>query len=80
MYAATCCPSPSKSERYEAYGFVEFFAGQGWVTRCIRNRGVPAASFDLEYAKDVKADKQNHMDLTTPAGYAYSGFALINVF
>ncbi len=70
----------TKSSTYEAYGFIEFFAGYGWVTRCIRNLGVPAASFDLDYLKDVNPDKQNYMDLTSPAGYAYTGFAVINLF
>ena len=46
------------------------------MTRCVRNRGVASASFDLEYAENVNPEKQNHMDLTTPAGYAYIGVAL----
>lgn len=55
----------------QAYGFVELFAGAGWISRCMRNANITTASFDIEYTKHVERNKQDHMDLCTAAGFGY---------
>ena len=64
----------------QAYGFVELFAGAGWISRCMRNANIPTASFDIEYSRDVDPDKQDHMDLCTAAGFGYHALRKFNQF
>lgn len=54
--------------RPEAYGFLEFFCGYGWVSTVMRSQDVPTASFDVDLGV-TREGKQNNMDLLTPAGF-----------
>jgi hypothetical protein len=53
----------------QAYTFIEFFAGQANVTKCIRKSGQRAARLDVTYHQ-AKEGKHNFMDILSPAGMA----------
>lgn len=52
----------------QSYDYVEFFAGQAWVTRTMASSGKATAKFDILLGQP-QDDKQDVMDLTTPAGF-----------
>ena len=58
---------------YEAYGFIEVFSGDGWISRCMRTYGVPTAAFDVKLGTlgAPKVGKQNAMDLLSDSGFAF---------
>ena len=58
---------------YKAYGFIECFSGDGWISRCMRTYGVPTASFDLKLGTlgSPQVGKQNPMDLLTDSGFSF---------
>lgn len=55
----------------QAYGCLEFFAGKGWVSRVMKYREVPTASFDITYEiPGANPARPNAMDLLTDPGMA----------
>lgn len=56
----------------QAYGFIEIFSGQGWVTKHMKANGVPSASFDIDLGKPVEG-KQDAMDILTDPGFSFLG-------
>ena len=68
---ADCCEGhTSLLNSWKVYAFLELFAGKANVTKCIRYAGHPAGKMDISYNKP-KIGKQNHMDILTPAGFAF---------
>ncbi|CAL1131372.1 unnamed protein product [Cladocopium goreaui] len=61
----------------EAYGFLEFFCGQAWVSTVMRASGVPTAQFDISLG-NPKQGKQDAMDLLTPSGFSLALVSLLN--
>ena len=53
----------------QAYGFLEVFSGDAWVSKCMKANGIPTASFDVRYG-DPKPGKQNAMDILSDAGFS----------
>lgn len=53
---------------FQAYGFLEFFCGEAWISRVMRAEGVQTASFDINLGRP-EHDKQNAMNLLTCAGF-----------
>lgn len=53
----------------QAYDFVELFAGKGFVSACVKGAGFSTASLDITYHQALP-QKQNFMDVLTPAGMA----------
>ena len=54
----------------QKYDFVELFAGQAWVSRCMKAKGYSVAALDVMYG-DPEPGKQNAMDLLSDAGFAF---------
>ena len=54
----------------QAYGFLEFFCGQAWVSTVMRASGVSTAQFDISLG-NPKQGKQDAMDLLTPSGFSF---------
>ena len=54
----------------QAYGFLDFFCGQAWVSTVMRSTGVPTAQFDISLG-NPKPGKQDAMDLLTPSGFSF---------
>lgn len=61
------CPNTRPGQKYD---FVELFAGEAWVSRCMKAKGYSVAALDVMYG-DPKPDKQNAMDLLSDAGFAF---------
>lgn len=53
----------------QKYDFVEMFAGQAWVSRCMKARGFSVAALDINFGCP-RPGKQNAMDLLSDAGFA----------
>lgn len=56
----------------QAYDYVEFFAGRGWVTECMAASGRTTAKFDILLG-NPQPQKQDAMDLTSPSGFWFPG-------
>ena len=54
----------------QAYGFLEVFSGDGWVSKCMRANGIPTASFDIRLGHP-KPGKLDAMDILTDAGFSF---------
>ncbi len=54
----------------QAYGFIEVFGGEAWVSKCMRVNGVTTATFDIRLGSP-KQDKMDAMDILSDAGFAY---------
>lgn len=52
------------------YGFIEVFAGDAWVSKCMKANGIPTASFDIRFGapREGKMDAQN---LLSDAGFSF---------
>lgn len=59
----------SKCVLAQAYGFVEVFAGFGWISAYMRANGRGVASMDILYGETMGPGEQNRWDLTTDAGF-----------
>jgi len=55
---------------WQAYTFVEFFAGKAACSRAVKSAGYPTASLDVIYWETMSG-KQNPMDILTPSGMAF---------
>ena len=51
---------------------VEFFAGRGNLTKCMKLSGIPTAALDIKYAPENNR-KSNAMDLNSVSGFAPFG-------
>ena len=59
----------------QEYQMIEFFAGKGHLSSCMRASGYSTASFDILYTDGRKAEHgSNFMDINSPSGFAYFGF------
>jgi len=56
----------------EEHDFIEFFAGDANVSRCLVWGGLSGAFLDKAYHTPARK-KQNFMDILTPAGMAQLG-------
>lgn len=56
----------------QKYDMIELFAGEAWVSRAMRQSGRAVASLDINY-HSCHDDRQNYMDLLTPAGFTHFG-------
>ena len=61
--------------RYEAYDWLEFFAGNAACTTCARLQGYRGCKFDLKYNPDEKVPhgSTNFMDLNSASGFMSFG-------
>ena len=59
----------------QKYDFVELFAGQAWVSRCMKAKGYSVAALDIVFG-DPKPGKQDAMDLLSDAGFAFLAYKL----
>ena len=60
-----CCP--------QTYDVLEFYAGRGNLSRCMKLSGRRTGSLDLLYGKKVRFSKNNRsnpMDILSPSGFA----------
>ena len=58
----------------QAYGFLEVFSGDGWVSKCVRANAIPTASFDIRLGGSfLKPGKMDPMDLLSDAGFGSFG-------
>jgi hypothetical protein len=60
-----CCP--------QTYDVLEFYAGRGNLSRCMKLSGRRTRSLDLLYGKKVRFSKNNRsnpMDILSPSGFA----------
>lgn len=57
----------------QTYDFMEFWAGEAWVSKMVSKSGRSTASLDIEYwqADPEKPHRSNHFDILTPSGFAY---------
>ena len=55
---------------WEAYSFVEIFAGAGWVSTCMRDSGKATCSLDILAGEPLEG-KQNPWDLLSDAGFSF---------
>lgn len=53
----------------QKYDFIELFAGQAWVSRCVKHRGYSVAALDIAYGEPLEG-KQDAMNLLSDAGFA----------
>ena len=62
------CLSPRQETQFD---MLEYFAGRGNLTRCMRLAGFKTASYDLNYkgSRKPRVYKSNPMDITTAAGF-----------
>ena len=61
----------------QGYEWLEFFAGQGNLTRTMAMTQYKAVRFDLiDHDKEAHR-RSNFMDLTDPSGFAFLGFLKI---
>ena len=59
---------------WQAFQFLEMFAGDGNCSRIMRYCRVPTASADLRYAEHIRQAldaREDPMDICTPAGFAF---------
>ena len=64
----------------QEFDYVEFYAGKGNLSRCMRASGIRTASLDLLYR--VKGSERHHsncMDILSPAGFWNLGFKMWNL-
>lgn len=56
----------------QSYDFLEFFAGQAWVSTMIRKSGRATAALDIAFWEPDPdhPNRTNHFDILTPAGFA----------
>lgn len=59
-------PAPAAQK----FDYTEFFAGAGWVNRCMKGCGLNTAAFDINYGPNPRPGKQDYMDLLSDAGFA----------
>lgn len=71
--------SKPRPKRHEAYGFLEIFCGQAWVSRVMRAAGYPTANFDILMGHATPEGKQNCYDLLSDAGFLFLGSSLVLV-
>ena len=64
----------------QAYGFLEVFSGDGWVSKCMRANNIPTASFDIRFGDGPKPGKMDPMNLLSDAGFAPFGSSRANIF
>ena len=64
----------------QAYGFLEVFSGDGWVSKCMRANNIPTASFDIRFGDGPKPGKMDTMNLLSDAGFAPFGSSRANIF
>jgi len=59
---------------------VELYAGEAWVSRCMRTGGHPTASLDIKFVQgEHAAGKQNCFDLLSDSGFLLlSSIARVN--
>lgn len=62
----------------QAYGFIEVFGGEAWISKCMRVHGVPTATFDIRLGQPIDG-KQDAMDLLTDAGFAFLSCMILEV-
>lgn len=55
------------------YEWLEFFAGQGNLTRMMQSMQYKAARFDVMDSQQRPHRKSNFMDMTHASGYAFLG-------
>ena len=68
IWSGLSCAQPCA----QAYGFLEFFAGEAWVSKVMRWREVPTASFDIRFHEEGQEGKVSPaMDLLSDAGFGF---------
>ena len=53
----------------QKYDFVEIFAGEAWVSRCMKASGFSVAALDINYGSP-RPGKQDAFDLLSDAGFS----------
>ena len=57
----------------QGYQMLEFFAGKGNLSKCMKSMGYKTASFDILYSEGREEyHNTNFMDINSSSGYAYS--------
>lgn len=57
----------------QGFQMLEFFAGRGVLSQCMRSSGYTVASFDIIYSSGrQESHGSNFMDLNSSSGFAYS--------
>ena len=64
----------------QAYGFLEVFSGDGWVSKCVKANSIPTASFDIRLGGVPNPGKMDPMNLLSDAGFASFGWIGITMF
>ena len=61
----------------EAYTFMELYAGEAWVSHCMRAGGHPTASLDILFGS-AENGKQNCFDLLSDSGFLLLNMKLVS--
>ena len=60
------------------FNFLEFYAGRGNLSKCMKLTGMTVASFDVKYKSSRKQREKpytsNAMDILSPSGFALYSF------